>query len=396
MNARTPPSMVTLVLLTAMGILSLNMFSPSLAHIAEDFGADYGLVSLSVGGYLAITAVLQLILGPMSDRYGRRPVLLFGLVLFTVASVGCYFAPNVEVFLGFRLLQGAVISGMALSRAVIRDIMSDQEAASKMGYINMAVAVAPMIGPTFGGFLDEAFGWRSNFAAYAIMGAALTLLAWQDLGETNKTKSATFKTQFNTYPELFRSRRYWGYSICLAFSVSSFYTFTAGAPLVAQKIFGMPPSILGLWMGTITLGFFITSFIAGKLAKRYALTTMMLAGRILTSVGLTVGLCILLSGFVHPYVFFASTVFVGMGNGLTLPSANVGAMSVRPELAGSASGLTGALSVGTGAVVTTLTGLLLTPENGAWMLVLILLGMALIGLLAGWYVRVLDAREGPV
>jgi len=227
--------MVTLVLLTAMGILSLNMFSPSLAHIAEDFGADYGLVSLSVGGYLAITAVLQLILG----------------------------------------------------------IMSDQEAASKMGYINMAVAVAPMIGPTFGGFLDEAFGWRSNFAAYAIMGAALTLLAWQDLGETNKTKSATFKTQFNTYPELFRSRRYWGYSICLAFSVSSFYTFTAGAPLVAQKIFGMPPSILGLWMGTITLGFFITSFIAGKLAKRYALTTMMLAGRILTSVGLTVGLCIL-------------------------------------------------------------------------------------------------------
>jgi len=289
MNARTPPSMVTLVLLTAMGILSLNMFSPSLAHIAEDFGADYGLVSLSVGGYLAITAVLQLILGPMSDRYGRRPVLLFGLVLFTFASVGC-----------------------------------------------------------------------------------------------------------NTYPELFRSRRYWGYSICLAFSVSSFYTFTAGAPLVAQKIFGMPPSILGLWMGTITLGFFITSFIAGKLAKRYALTTMMVAGRILTSVGLTVGLCILLSGFVHPYVFFASTVFVGMGNGLTLPSANVGAMSVRPELAGSASGLTGALSVGTGAVVTTLTGLLLTPENGAWMLVLILLGMALIGLMAGWYVRVLDAREGPV
>jgi len=118
MAARTPPSMATLILLTAMGILSLNMFAPSLTHIAEDFGADYGLVSLSIGGYLAITAVLQLILGPLSDRYGRRPVLLFGMAIFTVASVGCYLAPTVEIFLGFRLLQGAVISGMALSRAV--------------------------------------------------------------------------------------------------------------------------------------------------------------------------------------------------------------------------------------------------------------------------------------
>ena len=394
MAARTPPSMATLVLLTAMGILSLNMFAPSLTHIAEDFGADYGLVSLSIGGYLAVTAVLQLILGPLSDRYGRRPVLLFGLSLFTIASVGCYLAPTVEIFLGFRLLQGAVISGMALSRAVIRDILPDAEAASKMGYINMAVAVAPMIGPTFGGFLDEFFGWRANFATYAIMGAALTALAWQDLGETNTTKSETFKAQFATYPELFGSRRFWGYAICLAFSVSGFYTFTAGAPLVAQKVFGMAPSTLGLWMGTITLGFFVTSFVAGKLSGRYALTTMMLAGRILTCTGLLMGLGLLLAGFVHPYIFFASTVFVGLGNGLTLPSANVGAMAVRPQLAGSASGLSGALTVGAGAVVTTLTGSVLTAQNGAEMLVGILLGTAVVGLLSALYVRMLDMREG--
>jgi len=393
MAARTPPSMATLILLTAMGILSLNMFAPSLTHIAEDFGADYGLVSLSIGGYLAITAVLQLILGPLSDRYGRRPVLLFGMAIFTVASVGCYLAPTVEIFLGFRLLQGAVISGMALSRAVIRDIVPEKEAASKMGYINMAVAVAPMIAPTFGGFLDELFGWRANFATYAILGAGLTVLAWQDLGETNAHKSATFRAQFEAYPELFKSRRFWGYSICLAFSVSGFYTFTAGAPLVAQEIFGMSPSQLGLWMGTITLGFFVTSFIAGRLSGRFALTTMMMAGRILTCSGLFLGFCILLAGFVHPYVFFASTVFVGMGNGLTLPSANVGAMSVRPQLAGSASGLSGALTVGAGAVVTTVTGASLTAENGAWMLVGILLVTAVIGLVSAWYVRVLDARD---
>jgi len=386
MTPHTPPSLFTLVMLTALGILSLNMFSPSLTHIAEDLSADYALVSLSLGGYLAVTAMLQLILGPLSDRYGRRPILLFGMVLFTFASVGCYLAQSIEVFLGFRLLQGAVISGMALSRAVIRDILPESEAASKMGYINMAVAVAPMIGPMFGGFLDEFFGWRANFAAYAILGAALTVLAWRDLGETNVHQSETFRAQFETYPELFGSRRFWGYSICLAFSVSCFYTFTAGAPLVAREIFGMTPFQLGIWMGTITLGFIFTSFVSGLLSNRFTLATMALAGRVLASFGLAVGFLILVTGFVHPLVFFASTVFVGMGNGLTLPSANVGAMSVRPELAGSASGLSGALSVGTGAVTTTLTGALLTAENGAWMLVGILLVMSLIGLLAGWYV----------
>ncbi len=390
MSARTPPSMVTLVLLTAMGILSLNMFSPSLAGISEDLNADYGLVSLSIGGYLAITAVLQLILGPMSDRYGRRPVLMVGLVLFTLASVGCALAQSIEVFLGFRLLQGAIISGMALSRAVIRDMMSDQEAAARMGYINMAVAIAPMIGPTFGGILDEFFGWRANFTAFAIMGAALLVLAWQDLGETNLSPSRTFREQMANYPELFRSRRFWGYSICLAFSVSGFYTFTAGASFVADRIFGLSPSVLGLCMGSITLGFFITSYIAGRLGPKYHLTTLMLAGRILTTTGLMLGFMVLVFGFVDPIVFFASTIFVGLGNGLTLPSANVGAMSVRPELAGSASGLSGALTVGAGAIVTSLTGWLLTEDNGAWALVAILLVTALIGLTAAVLTRRLE------
>lgn len=393
MNTPSAPSMLTLILLSAISILSLNMFAPSLTHIAEDFGADYALVSLSLGGYLAITAVLQIILGPLSDRYGRRPVLLIGVSLFTVASVGCYFAPSIEVFLGFRLLQGAIISGTALSRAVIRDIVPEKEAASKMGYINMAVAIAPMIGPTFGGFLDELFGWRSNFAAYAMMGAGLTFLIWRDLGETNTSKSETFRAQFQTYPELFGSRRFWGYSVCLAFSVAGFYTFTAGAPLVAREIFGMSPSMLGLWMGSITAGFFMASFVAGKLSGLYALTTMMLAGRLLTCFGLLVGLVLLASGYVHPIIFFGATIFVGLGNGLTLPSANVGAMSVRAGLAGSASGLSGALAVGAGAVVTTVTGAVLTVDNGAWMLVGIMLVNALIGLAAAWYVRLLDMRE---
>ncbi len=128
--ATTPPKLSTLVLLTALSVLSLNMFLPSLSNMVEDLETDYALVSLSIAGYLAITSFLQLIMGPLSDRFGRRPVLLAGLVIFSFASLVCALATNIWVFLAFRLLQGAVISGAALSRAVIRDIAPEQEAAS--------------------------------------------------------------------------------------------------------------------------------------------------------------------------------------------------------------------------------------------------------------------------
>ena len=149
-------------------------------------------------------------MGPLSDRFGRRPVLLVGLAVFTLASLGCALATDIWVFLGFRLLQGTVISGWALSLAVIRDTVPSREAASLIGYIGMAMAVAPMLGPMFGGVLDELFGWRASFWAFVVFGAAVLCLCWVDLGETNKTPSDTFMRQFHAYPELFRSRRFWG------------------------------------------------------------------------------------------------------------------------------------------------------------------------------------------
>ena len=127
-SAASPPRMLTLVLLTALSVLSLNMFLPSLSNMAADFQADYAVVALSIAGYLGITAVLMLIMGPLSDRFGRRPVLLVGLAVFTLASLVCALAANIWLFLGFRVLQGTVISGWALSLAVIRDTAPPQEA----------------------------------------------------------------------------------------------------------------------------------------------------------------------------------------------------------------------------------------------------------------------------
>lgn len=394
--ASSPPAIATLVLLTALSTLSLNMFLPSLPSMAADFQADYALVNLSIAGFLAITAVLQVIMGPLSDRYGRRPVLLAGLAIFIAASLGCALATDVWVFLFFRILQGAVIAGTALSRAVIRDMVPAQEAASLMGYVSMAMAVAPMLGPMFGGALDAIFGWRANFLAFTGLGIVLLLLCWFDLGETNNEPSETFRRQFASYPELFRSRRFWGYSLCMAFSTAAFYSFLSGAPLVAQTLLGVSSAELGLYIGSITGGFFFGSFLSGRLAKRTALTTMMLSGRLVACGGLLVGLLFVASGTINIFTLFGATLCVGIGNGLTMPSSNAGALSVRPRLAGSASGLSGALTVGAGAVFTSVTGAIVSETHGAIALIGMMLFCSAAGLAAALFVRQVDRREAEV
>ena len=393
-SATSPPRMFTLVLVTALSVLSLNMFLPSLSNMAADFGVDYALVALSVGGFLGISAVLMLIMGPLSDRFGRRPVLLAALAVFTLASLVCALSTNIWVFLAFRVLQGAANAGWAVSLAVIRDVSPPQEAASRIGYVTMAMAVAPMLGPIFGGALDELFGWRASFVVFVVLGAAAFVLCWLDLGETNKTPSETFVTQFQDYPELFASRRFWGYALCMAFSTASFHAFLAGAPLVAVTLLGLSPAVLGFYMGTITAGFAVGSFLSGRLAARHALTTMMIAGRLVACAGLAVALILQVSGFVYALSLFGAIVFVGMGNGLTMPSSNAGALSVRPRLAGSASGLVGALTVGGGAVMSSITGASVTEETGAYALLGMMLLCTLMGLAAALAVRGIDRREG--
>jgi Bcr/CflA subfamily drug resistance transporter len=391
--ATTPPRLATLILLSALAVASLNLFLPSLAHIADEFGADYGLVNLSIAGYAAMTAVLQLVLGPLSDRYGRRPVVLAVLAVFILASLGCALAGDVVTFLAFRMLQAAIISGYTISLAVIRDTAPGQKAASLMGYLATGWAAAPMLGPLLGGVLDEAFGWRASFWAFVGLGAAVLALCWADLGETNKAGSVAFAAQLRGYPELVRSRRFWGYSLCMAFSVGAFYIFLGGAPLVAATLFEMSPAMLGLAIGSSTAGFILGSFLSGRLAASRTLTAMMIAGRLVACAGLAAGLLLLALGIVSVATVFGACVFVGIGNGLTFPSANAGAMSVRPALAGSAAGLSGAVTVAGGALLSAIAGALLTEANAAPALLAMMLLTSLLGLAAALAVLSIDRRE---
>ncbi|MFA9421405.1 MAG: multidrug effflux MFS transporter [Gammaproteobacteria bacterium] len=394
--ADSSPRLLTLILLAALSTLSLNLFLPSLTNIARDFEADYALVSLSIAGYLATTAVLQLMIGPMSDRFGRKPVLLCALSIFVIGSLGCLLARDIYSFLLFRALQAAVISGWVLSMAMIRDTRSEGEAASLIGYVAMSMAIAPMLGPMVGGLLDELFGWRSSFLLYCVFGTAMLLLCWRDLAETNRSPSATFAVQFQAYPQLLGSRRFWGYALCGLFSTGAFYVFLAGVPLVAARQFSISPGQLGFYMGTITAGFAVGSFVAGRYSQRHTLTTMMIVGRLIACGGLAMGLVLFLLGYAHGLTLFLATVFAGVGNGISMPSANTGAISILPGLAGSAAGLVGASAVAGGALLTSFTGYLLEDGDAAIRLLGIMLCCAVLALAAALYVLLIDRREASL
>jgi len=396
LDRRSAPHIVTLVAIAGLAALNMNMVLPSLPGLAADFAAEYAIVALAVSAYLGMTAAQQLVVGPLSDRYGRRPVILWCLVIFLLATLGCWFAPNVEVFLAFRMLQTVVAVGLVLSRAIVRDMVPMDQAASMIGYVTMGMSLMPMVGPMIGGFLDEAFGWRSVFALTFVCGLITLALAWADLGETNAAPSASFGAQFRAYPELARSRRFWGYAATAAFASGSFFAFLGGGPWVASEVLGMEPAELGFYFGFIAAGYLIGNFLSGRYSARVGLNGMMLLGGIVSSAGLAAGTVCLALGLLHPVTFFGAILFVGLGNGLSLPSANAGIVSVRPHLAGSASGLGGALMIGGGAALAAVTGALLTPETGAWPLQIMMLASAILSLVATlWVIRVARVR-GPL
>ncbi|WP_254446868.1 Bcr/CflA family efflux MFS transporter, partial [Ruegeria sp. HKCCD8929] len=353
--------------------MSLNMFLPSLANIAIDLETDYSTVSLAVSGYLAITAIIQLIIGPLSDRIGRRPVLLGALLIFLFASLGCTFAQNIEVFLCCRMLQGGIIGGYTLSLAIVRDIRTEREAVSLIGYIGMAMGIAPMIGPMLGGVLDTFLGWRYVFGCYAVAGFGLLLLCWLDLGETRPQRATGTSAPVLGATALIREPLFWAYALCGTLSVGAFYIFLTGAPLVAKSTFNVTTAELGFYIGTITVGFMIGGFLAGRIGKHFEPTTIMVTGRVVACTGLVGGLVLLATGITSTELFFASTIFVGLGNGITMPGSNAGAMSVRPDLAGGAAGVSGALIVAGGAVLTAATGNLVSEVNGAFTLLILML-----------------------
>jgi Bcr/CflA subfamily drug resistance transporter len=369
------------------------MILPSLPSMARDLAARESVTALAVSGYMLASALFQLGHGPLSDRYGRRPVMLGALMIFVAASLGCMLAQDVSVLLACRVLQAVIIAGAVVSSAAIRDRHSAIDSAAKLSLIASAMAVAPMLGPMLGGLLDVTLGWRSVFALYAGLGGALLVLAWADMGETRPPGLPA--PRLIDWLALLQSARFWSYGLCAAFSVGAFYVFVTGVPYVATAAWGLSPAEVGIGVGSITGGFLVGAAVSARQARRLGIGVLMLSGRAVSLAAMALALAVFAAGVSHPLALFGLTLFVGLGNGLTLPTANAGILSVRPALAGTAAGLSGALSMALGAVLSTFTAVVVERSATPGALLAIIMGCVLLSLVAALVAIRLERRAMP-
>lgn len=368
--------------------MTINVFLPALPQMTEYFGTEYRVMQLSVAIYLAVNAVLQLIVGPLSDRFGRRPVLIGGILIFLVATLGAIHAPSAGAFLMLRATQAGIVTTMVLSRAIVRDMVPGEDAAQMIAYVTMGMSLVPMIAPTIGGLLTAHFGWQSSF--WLLFGVGLLLLAivYFDAGETAPQSSGSMADALRGFPELMGSQRFLGYALSAATASGAYFAFLGGAPFVGSTLFGLSEDRLGLYMAAPALGYFFGNFLAGKYSNRIGTNLMILLGAGTCSVGVIGSLILFLIDKATPESFFFLITFLGLGNGMQLPNSIAGSLSVRPHLAGTAAGLGGAMYIGGGAALAALAGSVLTVEGGALPLLYIMLAASTASILAAlWVVR---------
>jgi DHA1 family bicyclomycin/chloramphenicol resistance-like MFS transporter len=345
--------------MTALGPLALNIFMPSMPGLARYFEVDYGLVQLTLTFYLIGLGIAQLVYGPISDRYGRRPVLLWGLGIYCVGSIACALAPSILWLMLGRSLQAlGGGAGLVLGRAIIRDLYDRDRSAAMIGYVTMAMSLAPMLSPALGGYLDTLFGWRTSFAFCSLAG--LAVYAWviltlpETLAQRGLGEGAAVLVR--GYGQLLRSPVFCGYVLQTAFTSGVFFAFIAGAPFVVVTVMGEPASSYGLWFAVVSVGYLAGNFFTGRYAVRLGVDRMIAFGAVVQLVGISaLALVSWLGSLSLPGIFLPMAV-VALSNGLTLPNGIAGAVSVNPRAAGTAAGLSGALQMLTGAIAAVLVG----------------------------------------
>jgi DHA1 family bicyclomycin/chloramphenicol resistance-like MFS transporter len=355
--------LVLLIALSAIGPMTLNILVPAVPGLVATFMSDSATVQLTLSLYLIGLGVSQLVLGSLSDRFGRRPVILVGLTVTIIASLAALAAATISALIAARTLQAfGASTGLVVGRAIIRDLYDRDRAASMLGWVTMAMVVAPMVAPLIGGFLDTMYGWQAIFAFVAV--ACVVVLAGVTVALPETRAVATSAGGLARFLEemraLFVSKRFFGYALCAAFCSSMFFAFVGGAPHVVVTLMGRTSVEYGGWFAFSALGYMLGNYITGHWSSRLGADTMISWGGGIALFG-AVAMCLV--PLVAPTTglagIFLPQMFVGLGNGILLPSAIAGAISVRPNAAGSASGVTGFLQMSFGAAAAQLVGNLL-------------------------------------
>ncbi len=376
--------MVAVTAIIALGPMSLNIFLPSMPGLVTTFETGYDTVQLGLTLFLAGLAVAQLVYGPLSDKFGRRPVLIFGLILFLVGSIICLMAPTIEFLIAGRVVQAlGGGAGLVLGRAIVRDLFDREQTASKLAYVNMGMVIAPMLSPALGGYLDIWFGWRATFLFVLVVGGLVVFGVARVLHETNEPvtgDSLSFANSFSGFGQLMRIRAFRGYAFQGAFSIGVFFAFVGGAPYVMAELLHRPPNEYGLYFIMIAGSYMVGNFIAGHLSPIVGIDRMITLGASVPILSATLLCGATAMGELSPLALFGAMAGVGFGNGMSVPNSLAGVVSVDPSRAGAAAGLSGFLQMTTGAVTSYIIGLLLS--DNAWPMVIAMFAGAVLALFA--------------
>jgi len=345
---------VLLTMLVALGPVSTDLYLPSLPAIGAKLSADEPSVQLTLSGFLVAFALCQLVHGPLSDRFGRRPVLLGGLLVYLLASVLCMLAPSIEWLIAGRFLQalGACV-GPVVGRAVVRDVYGRERAAKVLAYMGAAMALAPAVGPVLGGVLQQVFGWEANFALMSLFGLAAVVGTFILLGETNSHRNAAALNPgrlVGNYAMLVRDRLYLGYVAMITASYAGLFAFISGSSFVFIEHFGLSETAFGFCFAAIVLGYMAGTLASGRLSGRISLERSATVGALFTAVFGIVEAGLAIAGIDSIAAVLVPMALYMVGLGFVLPNATAGAIGPFPTMAGAAAALAGFCSFGFAAV----------------------------------------------
>ncbi|MFI8914530.1 Bcr/CflA family multidrug efflux MFS transporter [Streptomyces sp. NPDC053513] len=385
--ARRTGLLVTLVLggLTALPPLSMDMYLPALPEVTGALRAPAATVQLTLTACLAGMALGQLVVGPMSDKWGRRRPLLAGMVVYVLATAVCALAPSAELLIGFRLLQGlAGAAGIVIARAVVRDLYDGVEMARFFSTLMLISGVAPIIAPLIGGQILRLTDWRGVFHVLTAIGVLLTLVVWRFLHETlppERRHEGGVGQALRTMRGLLADRVFTGYMLTGGLAFAALFAYISASPFVVQEIYGASPQTFSLLFGLNSIGLVAVGQINGKLlVGRVSLDKALGSGLgviLLAAVALT----LMTSGVLGEVGLapIAAGLFVLMSAmGLAMPNTNAQALMRTPHAAGSASALLGTSSFLIGAVASPLVGI--AGEHTAVPMAVVQLGCAVLAL----------------
>jgi DHA1 family bicyclomycin/chloramphenicol resistance-like MFS transporter len=372
-----------LALLTFSGTLAMHIFVPALPAAGADLGADIATMQMTVSLYIIGLAVGQLFYGPLSDRFGRRPVLIAGLVLYATAGLVAALAPNGPALVAARLFQAlGGCAGLVIGRAIVRDTAMPQEAARRLALMNLMVTVGPGLAPLIGGILVATLGWRSILYALAAFGIANLLCAWRLLPETGTpARQASAASILHHYQRLLGSSVFLGYAIGGGCATTAMYAFVAAAPFIISGELHRPAHEIGFYLTLLIAGVWLGSMLATQFIGLIAIDKLLVRANWLSVAAAFAFLAAVLSGHLSVALTVGPMFVFTLGAGMASPAALSQAISVDPEIIGSASGLYGFTQMVVGALCTALAGLGNDPALAA---ALVLSAAGIIGQLSFW------------